>query len=83
MYVCNLCNYITSTNNSMKKHYNSNKHLTLENKKICKSNMIDTISKFTTEYEYQQEIEKLKKELNFLKKEIENKNIQLHININH
>ena len=38
MYICNLCDYITSSNNSMQKHYNSKKHLNLEYSKNNKNN---------------------------------------------
>ncbi len=67
MYVCNLCDYITSSNNSMKKHFNSKKHIS----NINNEDLQNSITNLKKEHEYKLEILKLKKNFAILYKEIQ------------
>ena len=85
--ICNYCNKEFTFINNFYRHrktckltYNTekNSNIIIDKYKILE----DEINKLKKEHAYQLEIEKLKKDLEISKKEIENQNLQLQINTN-
>ncbi len=83
MHTCNICNYFTIYNSDFKKHLQTKKHI--NNEAYQNTNQLDHLSNVNYNSDIQLirkefEIERLKNELD--KKDLENKNLQLQIQLN-